>query len=674
MKLWMKIGGGFCLIVLIAVGSGVLTLQAVRKVERASSVLSTETMSAAQAASQLLDSFTAANLAMLYFSMTRADSDYQSVVSGIGQTQGVLSEIRKVAEESKNTALLAQLEEMAKDLVSYLELAQKTSENFGVLEKRAKLVKDVADGYLMSAYDYLERQREELAKSSGADGAAETNSAALKRLAAMTQLVQSANANIADSWKAIGEDSSAKVQQAAVKAAKISDEVEALRKITSDSADQSLLDDLASFNENYQMVLGQLAQMYDEFGNLAAKRNEISKRVQGFAQELNAENVSKARASSIENAESLGRVAAQSAVALIVVALAGAAMTFGITRAITTPVRKSVGLASAIEKGDLSQRLNLSLADEIGDLSRALDSMASALEKKAELANTIAGGDLTPAVTLASDVDTLGRALSVMTESLNRTVGLVREAVEQVSSGSAQVADASQSLSQGATEQAASLQEITSSITEISAQTRTNAEHAGQASNYAEEAAEAARVSMGQMQQMMSAMDDIQAASKEIVKINKAIDDIAFQTNLLALNAAVEAARAGMHGKGFAVVAEEVRHLAARSAEAARDTSERIEGSLQKIEHGVQVAAGTVKSLGVITDKIKNVSGIVVEIAAASNEQAESVAQITQGLHQIDGVTQQNTANAEQTASAAEELSSQAMELQNLIRHFKVRT
>ncbi|WP_224747026.1 methyl-accepting chemotaxis protein [Pelovirga terrestris] len=351
----------------------------------------------------------------------------------------------------------------------------------------------------------------------------------------------------------------------------------------------------------------------------------------------------------------------------------GLGLAFVITRSITGPIGKGIALAQEIAKGDFSMRLNMDRSDEIGILSKSLDEMAENLSRNADVAEQIADGNLNVEVQLASEKDQLGLALQTMVVNLNDILGQIQVAGEQIASGSGQVADSSQALSQGATESASSLEEISASLNQLSSQTGTNAENANTANQLSTEARNAAEQGSQKMQEMVAAMTEINDAGQSISKIIKVIDEIAFQTNLLALNAAVEAARAGQHGKGFAVVAEEVRNLAARSAKAAAETSELIEGSVQKTANGTAIAGQTAEALQSIVSGIGKVTDLVAEIAAASSEQAQGVSQINQGITQIDQVTQQNTASAEESAAASEELSGQAAQMREMLMRFTLK-
>lgn len=350
-----------------------------------------------------------------------------------------------------------------------------------------------------------------------------------------------------------------------------------------------------------------------------------------------------------------------------------AGLVFGLSRALGTPLSRLTEMAEAIGKGDMAVQLEFNMQDEIANLGRVMNAMAAALAKKAEIATAVADGDLTAEIEILSAKDQIGVAFQKMFAALNKSLQMVRHASMEIDRKAAQVENASQSLSQGATESAASLEEISSSLNEMSSQTKLNAENANQVNLLSSEAKQSTEEGKGKMEQMVAAMADISESGQSINKIIKVIDEIAFQTNLLALNAAVEAARAGQHGKGFAVVAEEVRNLAARSAKAASETAELIEGSVQKTNNGAEIANQTAESLEAVFSGVSKVSDLAEEIAAASNEQAEGISQINLGLAQIDQVIQQNTATAEESASASEELSGQAAELLTMLKHFQLK-
>jgi methyl-accepting chemotaxis protein len=297
------------------------------------------------------------------------------------------------------------------------------------------------------------------------------------------------------------------------------------------------------------------------------------------------------------------------------------------------------------------------------------------IKQVADAAIKVADRDLTVDININSkdEVGVLANAFNKMVDNMNNVIGSIASASEQVASGSKQVSDSSMSLSQGATEQASTIEQLTASLQEISSQTSLNANSANDANELANKAQNNAINGNQQMKEMLGAMEEINNSSSNISKIIKVIEEIAFQTNILALNAAVEAARAGQHGKGFAVVAEEVRNLAARSANAAKETTAMIESSIKKVDDGTKIANETAVALNKIVEDIEKVASLVNDITVASNEQALGVTQINQGIMQVSEVVQTTSATSEETASASEELSEQADMLNNQVNNFKLK-
>ncbi len=250
---------------------------------------------------------------------------------------------------------------------------------------------------------------------------------------------------------------------------------------------------------------------------------------------------------------------------------------------------------------------------------------------------------------------------------LKKIITDLTEGSNRILAASTQVASASQQMASGASEQASSLEETTAALEQTASMARRNADGAKEANSLSVSASGQAEKGNEAMSRMSNAISDIKKSSDKTAKIIKTIDEIAFQTNLLALNAAVEAARAGEAGKGFAVVAEEVRNLAMRSAQAARDTSALIEESQKNADGGVQVSQEVAGTLTSIVESVRKVAGLVNEIAAASGEQAQGIEQINTTATQMDQITQANAANAEESASAAEELNVQSRELKEIV-------
>ncbi len=307
---------------------------------------------------------------------------------------------------------------------------------------------------------------------------------------------------------------------------------------------------------------------------------------------------------------------------------------------------------------------------EVGETTAHLES-GSVLEIRYMGIPIIKNGEVVGALEAITDLTAIKEAQREserQNEALNELLTKIEDAAGLVESGSRQVSEGSQVLSQGATEQAATIQELSSSITEIAQQTQVNAQNSEKASAVADATRGGTKVIDEKMGQMLEAMNEISAASANISKIIKAIDDIAFQTNILALNAAVEAARAGVHGKGFAVVADEVRSLAARSAVAAKETAQLIETSLGTVAQGTKVAADTAQTLEVVVKGIEESAALMDEVAAASKQQSLGISQVERGIEQVAIVIQNITATAEESAAASEELSSQSVILTELVR------
>ena len=367
---------------------------------------------------------------------------------------------------------------------------------------------------------------------------------------------------------------------------------------------------------------------------------------------------------------------------LVVTVLIAVFLALYVSRLISKPLQiLTAFMKKAGTVGDLAltaddQKTIAAYANGKDEIAQCISGAAAFVEHVVDIDKNlglIAAGDLTADAVLLSDRDTMGLSLRKTLESLNMMFSEINTATGQVAEGSKQIADGAQALAQGSTEQAATVEELSASISEIAEKTNNNAKMADQTAALANSIMTKAEKGSQQMDEMMTAVNEISQASQSIGKVIKVIDDIAFQTNILALNAAVEAARAGQHGKGFAVVADEVRSLAAKSAEAAKDTGELIVNSIEKAELGARIANDTATSLGEIVTGIGESNELINKIAEASKEQSTGITEVNGGIDQVATVIQSNSATAQESAAAAEQLSGQSSLLEELIGQFKLK-
>jgi methyl-accepting chemotaxis protein len=354
-------------------------------------------------------------------------------------------------------------------------------------------------------------------------------------------------------------------------------------------------------------------------------------------------------------------------------------MTFVIRKSILTPVREIVGVYDEMSKGHIKNiEIRYESKDELGKMAQSIRKtntlIVSYLQDISEKLKMMARGDMRINVDMdyIGDFAVIKKSIEDTASALNHTLQTIAIAAEQVSTGAAQVSSGAQALASGSTEQASSVEELSVTVTKVAEQAAANSENVKLATQYVEQAGTGVETGNEHMEQLTDAMMEINSASNQIANITKVIEDIAFQTNILALNAAIEAARAGNAGKGFAVVADEVRNLAAKSAEAAKQTDDLIQTSVDTTSKGTQITTETAQILLDIRDKTKLVIESIKNIDHASEEQAIAIDQIKMGLNQVSSVVQTNAATAEENSATSEEMSAQAVTLHEEVAKFKL--
>ncbi len=363
-------------------------------------------------------------------------------------------------------------------------------------------------------------------------------------------------------------------------------------------------------------------------------------------------------------------------VGVLLAVLTGIIISQNISKRINTVVEASNKLSA----GDFNISIKENSEDEIGLLSQSFRKMSDTLTFVVNdfiyILNELANANFT---VKSKDINTyvgnyyeLIEAVRKMIAMLSETIMQIDMAADQVSTGSSQVSSGAQALAAGSTEQAASIEELSAAIEKISEQIIENSLIVNNSADHVQQTGNDVDAGNRQMDQLTKAMEDIEQASNQIANITKAIEDIAFQTNILALNAAIEAARAGNAGKGFAVVADEVRALAAKSGDAAKQTTDLINASVGAVAKGIEITAQTARILQNVGISATNVVDSFEQIKKSSSEQSVAIEHIKEGISQISAVIQTNAANAEENSATSEEMSAQAVTLRHEVEKFKL--
>jgi len=710
MKLGVKIGLGFTALIIIAIVLGTLAIFNMSKVEERSIVLEQEYVPEVKVANDLRGAANRVMYEMRGYGFTQDEAFFEKAKKEIAAVERVIGECKELAKVSKNLKKLPGQIKVAEEAKNtYRGLMEQTVKTDAMMEQYRKLLDENAGKYMSNCADFL----------AGQDAALDREvDERLKKIFIVNEIVNIGTKTRVQNFKAQATNDNRLMKEAIENLDKVFVKTRELRPLCTAPDDIQRIEKTEEAAKTYKEEL-------EEFVNETSKGAKADKNtiaeirghmdnaagilVSTCAEFLNGQN-QKMRTDVYERHKKITlvndiidigndtRIKAFKSQALRSPAIMNDAMRnfpkmdgkFEELKKITRMkkdlerIRLTKEAADGYKNAMVSFLANWetmqSLGTKRGEAGKKMINACKATAEAGMAGTEKIAEEAVSALDTASTVMIYGLVAAVIigcvlaylitvgiTKPINVIIAGLTASSEQVTAASEQVSESGQSLAEGASEQASSLEEISSSLEEMSSMTKQNAENANQADGLAKEAQKGAEKGAEAMQRMGAAIDKIKESSDETAKIIKTIDEIAFQTNLLALNAAVEAARAGEAGKGFAVVAEEVRNLAQRSAEAAKDTSALIEGAQTNADNGVSVSKEVADILHQIVEGTSKVNGLVGEVTIASNEQAQGIEQVNTGVTQLDQVTQGNAANAEESASAGEELSAQAVELSTMV-------
>ena len=617
-KLGIKIGGGFGILILIACTLGGMAVFDMKTVETDSVRLAQEYVPEVGMAGEIERNSQLAMYAWRGYAFTKGADFLTEGKKKLDDVQKNLDTAKAHAEKYPDLVKMREGVTAAQvKITEYVNQSVETERLLTVQDSALAAAKDAGDVFFQNAEAFLESQNIAMTKEIGDGAFPEKLVERLQKITQINNIIDLCNVVRVTTWRGIGLRNHKLLEEAIQIFPKITQELEKLKSTTRHEENLRQIENIRGAGEKYKANLDILYTSFMEVDELNRLRTKTGGEVLAVAQNISEAGMEGTQLIADEAVTNLNSASTVMIGGLSVGVLLGIFTAVFLTRGITGPVQKGVEFARKLSQGDLTANLDVDQKDEVGILAQALRDMVAKLRE-------------------------------IVTE--------VQSASDNVASGSEELSASAEQLSQGATEQAASVEEVSSSMEEMGSNIRQNADNATQTEKIALKAAQDAEAGGQAVVQAVGAM-------KNIAEKISIVEEIARQTNLLALNAAIEAARAGEHGKGFAVVAAEVRKLAERSGTAAAEISELSSST-------VTVADQAGQMLVKLVPDIQRTAELVQEISAASNEQNAGAEQINKALQQLDQVIQQNASASEEMASTSEELSSQAEQLQSSISFF----